>query len=147
MTILFVVIFILAVIFCNILQWKKTAFFMLLIVLVGYLMVGNGLIPALLLTKLQAPTIFNQDIHWKNKNIIVLLGNGTVKLPAEHNVQPTILAYARIMRTAQLYFDCIKNSNQCLIIISGGDALHTGVTEAAAYRDVLQTLGIKIADI
>lgn len=147
MTTLLIFIIILIVIFLTILRLKKTAFLMLLIVLVSYFMVGSGILSALLLPKLQDPFISNQNVHWKDKNVLVLLGNGTVKLPDGYGVKAAILAYSRIVQAAQSYVDCVKSGNQCLVIISGGENSHTGVSEAVLYRDILQTLGVKPSDM
>lgn len=147
MTILFIILILLAILF-SIFQWQKTSYSILLILFVSYFLVGSGFVPSLLLTKLQASFNTSPILHWKDKNVIVLLGNGTIKLPAPANtVKPTVLAYSRIVQTAQLYFDCIKSGNTCLIIISGGDASHTGVSEAVAYSNVLKNLRVKAEDI
>ncbi len=76
-----------------------------------------------------------------------MLGAGTVKSNDTLSPRPTLLAYSRIYETARLYFLCKKTNAQCNIIISGGDALSTGESEASVYQTALNALGIENSNI
>lgn len=147
MTILIIFILLLASLYCMIVR-KKTAGTVLLVFGAVYvLLIGNGLVPRLMLASLQRPFVALPEPVWQKHNAIVLLGAGTVKLPVSEQVIPAILAESRINKAAQLYFSCRKMSSQCTLIISGGDAVRSGMTEAAAYQKVLLNLGVKATDI
>jgi len=75
------------------------------------------------------------------------LGAGANKLTGNNVVKPTIMAYSRINAAARLYFDCKNNHKRCEIIISGGDALKVGQSEAVVYQKELIELGVNNADI
>lgn len=147
MAAIFIFLVIVTAILFSLLRWQKSTIFMLFVLLVSYVVVANGILSAVLLTRLQAPFVTKSSIDWKDKNAIVVLGNGAVKLPAENGVRPTALAYSRIVQAAQLYFECVKSGKKCHIIISGGDTVHTGVSEAISYKELLQTLNVPPADI
>ncbi len=119
---------------------------MLLVVIICYFLVGSGLFPSVLLTQLQIPFVDLPEPEWKNQNAIVLLGAGALTLPKSAQIIPTVMAYSRIYKTASLYLSCIKK-HKCTIIVSGGDALGTGKSEAMVYRDALIQLGINGSDV
>jgi len=108
---------------------------------------GNGLLGNFLLNKLQDKSIMNAPVTWKRNNAIIVLGAGTVRDEATQLIQPTLFAYSRIEKGASEYFSCMKTQNKCTIIISGGDATYTGVSEAELYRHYLLDLNIVSADI
>ncbi len=109
--------------------------------------IGNGFVPELLLRQLQIRFVNLPNPVWKNKNALVLLGAGAIKLPRDHQALPTIMAYSRINEAATLYFNCMKSHHQCEIIISGGDTMRTGKSEAVIYQNVLNDLGVKSSNI
>ncbi len=147
MTTLFIFILLVIAILLAITKHIKACITTLIFTSVGFLAIGNGFIPSLLLIKLQKPFVDLPKNQWKSHNAIVLLGAGTIKLPISNAVNPTIIAYARMNEAARLYLECVKSHNKCTIIISGGDALKMGRSEATVYRDVLIALGINSADI
>lgn len=146
MTVLFIAILFIISIFMLILKKKKIGMGILLVAVICYFIVGSGLFPSILLNQLQAPFIDLPNPEWKSQNAIVLLGAGTVKLPKSVQINPTIMAYSRIYKTASLYLGCIKN-HKCTVVVSGGDALSTGKSEAVVYRDALIQLGVSHSDI
>lgn len=106
-----------------------------------YWLVGSGLLATPLLAFLQSnPTL--QHPVWQKNNAILLLGSGTVRTFAANEVQPSILAYGRILEAYKLYRACVEAEQHCTIVISGADVLHTGETEAEAYQKVLLALGM-----
>lgn len=126
---------------------KKTGITTLGFALIIFFATGTGWIPSLLLSSLQTSYVNLPLPQWKKQNAIILLGAGTIKLPVSHTVNPTIMAYSRINETAQLYHACVKTRNRCTIVLSGGDAAHTGQSEALVYQAALIHLGIKPIDI
>lgn len=142
MTLLFIFILLFIAVWAIIVKHRKTAISAIFLALFSFLIIGNGLLPAILLKRLQAPFVNLSLPEWKNQNAIVLLGVGTIKLPEIDKVVPTITAYGRIEETAFLYLNCLKSHKKCLIIISGGDAVKTSKSEAEIYRDALLNLGI-----
>lgn len=128
-------------------RYKAALFFTSLSVF-DLLFIGTGLFPSILLSRLQNNfAASSSDIHWKNNNLIVLLGGGVIKNPIAHAVEPSIIAYARIYQTAKLYFSCLTQAIQCKIIISGGDPQNNGITEAEAYKNALSHLNVNSDDI
>lgn len=111
-----------------------------------FLMTGTGIILSWCLHDLESFPIQINPV-WKKNNAIVLLGAGTVKSKDALSAQPTLLAYSRIYETARLYLLCKKTKAQCKIIISGGDALSTGESEASTYQTALNNLGIENTNI
>jgi len=126
---------------------QRASLIMLCVTLVCFILIGNGVIGSILLKGLELPFANTTPTEWKHKNAIILLGGGTIKQRTINLVQPTIIAYSRLSETTRLYQSCIKSKNKCTVIISGGDPLNNGVSEAAIYRDYLVSLGIKNNDI
>lgn len=112
-----------------------------------FLLVGCGPIPRWLLTRLQRPYGAASQQSWGARNAIVLLGFGTELPQAGGAPQPSILAYGRIVRAAELYHECKAAGRQCLLLVSGGDSQQHDVTEAKVYGAVLRRLGIPVQDL
>ena len=125
----------------------KTGISLLFFSIVFFLLIGDGLIPTLFLKPLLAPKMNNATHLWRNRNAIVLLGGGLVKISKTSSLIPATLAYSRIYQTARLYFDCRKTQEVCIIIVSGGDPLKMKQSEATVYRTALVNLGINKNDI
>jgi uncharacterized SAM-binding protein YcdF (DUF218 family) len=107
-----------------------------------FLAIGTGLVPHCLVSHLQNGYLNAAKPVWKKNNVIILLGAGLVKLPAEDLIEPSLTAYSRIHRAANLYFQCVKTSGACKILVSGGDPTHLGKSEAFTYKIDLIALGI-----
>ncbi|CAN5453461.1 YdcF family protein [soil metagenome] len=147
MTILILLLFIALTSFLILLKYKKTSIAMLIITLVYFVLVGNGFLALLLTQQLELPYVIDEKLYWEKRNAIVILGAGAVKIPQINIVKPTSLAYARIFTAARLYSFCKKTGNICTIIVSGGDASNTGVSEALAYKKELLDLNVKNSDL
>lgn len=142
------VLLLLVLAFCFFLAKRlQTGIAILLVALICFVAVGDGLVASILLRHLQAPFIDHPALSWRHKNAIVLLGAGAVKLPGTNITSPSIMAYSRIQETARLYFSCVKSHNVCEIVISGGDALKMGTSEAVVYKAALLQLGVSHANI
>jgi uncharacterized SAM-binding protein YcdF (DUF218 family) len=144
MTMLLLFLFLILALILSLLKFSKATAITLLITLLLMLFIGSGLASMLLIDNL-ALTTPSEDLHWGKRNGIILLGAGNVKLSNE--VKPNVLSYSRIFEAAKLYALCKKNAQQCLIIASGGDPLHTNKSEAVAYKEELAKIGVNPADI
>ena len=142
----FVVVIVLAT-SCATLKWRRTSRTLYAISVILFLAVGCGPVPAWLLGDLQSSYEVKPTIEWSKRNAIVLLGAGAEKIARTDLVEPGTFAYTRIVETAELYNDCRKTKTDCKIVVSGGDARHTGSPEAVVYRGVLIGLGIDAADV
>lgn len=111
------------------------------------LLAACGPLPRWLLARLQPPRVTAPANGWAARNAIVLLGVGT-ELPAHGGTpQPSMLAYGRIVKAAELYRDCKVAGRQCLLLVSGGDSQQHHVAEATVYGAVLRRLGIPAQDL
>lgn len=146
MSTLFIFLFLLLTVLLGCSRYKKLGLFVGMITLVSFITIGNGLIPTYLLYLLQTYTR-PDTLAWEKYNTIVVLGAGTSKTPGTHEAMPSLLSYSRISMAVELYRDCKTKPRYCHIVISGGDPLHHGKTEAAVYQDVFLKLGVQSTDI
>ncbi|CAB3644633.1 YdcF family protein [Achromobacter dolens] len=131
--------------FCSALKFRRVSALAYVVVATLFLMLGCGPIPAWLLGSLQSAYATALPIEWGKHNAIVLLGAGTERLT--DTVEPGAFSYARIVAAVERYDDCRKTGEKCEVIVSGGDAAHTGAPEAAVYSNALLKLGVAEADI
>jgi uncharacterized SAM-binding protein YcdF (DUF218 family) len=127
-------------------RYKNACLLSMSAALVIFFVIGNGFLPSYLLHFLQTDKI-PRNIDWKKNNTIVILGAGTSKMPAADKINPSFMSFSRLTIAAELYRRCKTNPVSCHILISGGDPLHNGKTEAATYRDTLIALGINATAI
>ncbi|HXH54384.1 MAG TPA: YdcF family protein [Gammaproteobacteria bacterium] len=148
MTLLFILsLLILAIIFL-ILKRLKMCGFTLMIMLIGFVIMGNGTLPRLLLKPLEAP--YNLELKSEfsqGKNAIVILGGGLTEIPGTDIVKPKFMAYSRIYQGLQLYQSCKKSEHKCTIIISGGNPFSSGISEALVYKNELLKFNVQEMDI
>ncbi|MEG1768099.1 MAG: YdcF family protein [Comamonas sp.] len=112
-----------------------------------FLAVGCGHVPAWLLDDLQASYGVKPANAWGQRNAIVVLGAGTDRIATTGCVEPGLSSYARIVEAATLQRDCRKTGAECKILVSGGDALRTGASDAEVYRKAWLSLGLEGADV
>jgi uncharacterized SAM-binding protein YcdF (DUF218 family) len=116
---------------------------------------GCGIAPALLLGQLQHGYTAAAAPSWQGRNVIVLLGAGTMLASddaasdsASHPlVEPSLSGYPGIIKAYALYRQCRQSGARCAVLVSGGDVYHYGRSEADAYADTLRTLGMPEADL
>lgn len=108
---------------------------------------GCGPLPAWLLVHLQAPYATRPTVTWASRNAIVVLGVGTSRVAATGEVGPTVFAGGRLTEGYTLYRACKQSGNDCKLIVSGGDPFRNGMTEAAAYGEVLLGMGVDRSDL
>lgn len=119
----------------------------LMLAFVMFLAVACGPVPIWLLGHLQAPYAADPPMAWGQRNAIVLLGAGTVRVPDGGAVEASLLAYGRIDKAAALYHACREAGRACRVEVSGGDARYNGRSEAVVYADALRSLGVDAADL
>jgi uncharacterized SAM-binding protein YcdF (DUF218 family) len=132
---------------CAYFHRRRTANALVLLALAGVVLVGCGPLPSALLARLQGPYVAPRSLPWGQDNAIVLLGAGTEAVPASQQVEPGLFAYGRIQRAAAVYRECKQAAAHCVVVVSGGDARHTGRAEADAYAPYLNALGVPPADL
>jgi uncharacterized SAM-binding protein YcdF (DUF218 family) len=115
--------------------------------LVLFLAIACGPLPAWLLDNLQEDHSSAPFIHWSARNVIVLLAAGTTRSSTGLSLQPTLFANGRIIKAAELYRQCKRSGQQCLLLVSGGDSQHHGSAESTVYARVLAALGVSVQDI
>lgn len=147
MSTLFVFLLLLLCILFILFNFRKTSLVIGSISITSYILIGNGFLPAYLLHNLQFPYNQTSPIHWEKTNIIILLGAGTSKNPRSNEIKPSILAFSRISQTAIIYRECKNTNTSCHILISGGDPLNNGKSEAKTYQENLLSLGVNSKDI
>ncbi len=147
MSTFFIFLLILICILLSLFNYKKMSLIIGSTLIVSYLVIGYGFFPAYLLHKLQFPYSQYPPITWKKTNTIILLGAGTSKNFRSNKVKPSLLAFSRITQTAIIYRECKKNNANCYILISGGDPLDHGKSEARTYQESLLSLGVDFRDI
>lgn len=120
---------------------------MLTVSLILFLLIGCGIVPYFLLSGIQT-THLDLKNHFGKNTAIVLFGLGTLKVPKTNIIIPPPLALSRINKAASLYHACKNEKNgECTIIISGGDPMNTGQSEASVYQTVLVQLKVNHQDI
>lgn len=127
-------------------HWRRCAFAVLLLDVALFAVEGCGPLPSALLGGLQGPYAQRASIAWQARNVVVLLGAGTVHVP-RGGIDPALFANGRILEAVSLYHACSTTGHACAIEVSGGDALHTGESEADVYRTTMERVGVPAADI
>lgn len=146
MFILLFFFFLLLTLFFLFLSKRKLSISIGLLTIALFIFVGSGFSPRVLLNYLQKiPT--EKNIAWKEENTLILLGAGISQDPYSQTNYPSVLAFSRLNKTAILYRACREGNHTCHVLISGGDPLKKGHTEASVYRKQLIALGVDQHDI
>jgi uncharacterized SAM-binding protein YcdF (DUF218 family) len=131
-------------------RWKKS----ILLTAAGLcLALSNGIVPSLLLNQLQTyPPFLDDSLHqWRPAyNFIVILGGGISQWQKSGRLVSNPLVQTRITEGARLYQDCRKHRSlpgSCLILLSGGDPNHMGISEAKCMQKELELLDVPSSDI
>lgn len=111
---------------------------------------GKGWIYQLLTPSLELkPRI--EAPQWAESNVIVVLGGGLSRWPENDDLSSNLWAVPRVMEGARLYHSCRDSGENpkrvCKLLVSGGDPLSLGQTEAEIMKRELQSLGITSEDI
>jgi uncharacterized SAM-binding protein YcdF (DUF218 family) len=118
-------------------------------ILAGVLLVavGCGPLPAITLKGLQAGYEAQPVPSWQPKAAIVVLGGGAQQVADTPAVEVPAFVYGRIVKTLELYLRCKRSGNACVVIVSGGDPLKLGASEAKVYGAMLVKVGVDPADL
>lgn len=100
-----------------------------------------------LLARLQSAYAVSTPVVWGQRNAIVLLGAGSVRVAGSSQVDASLFAYGRIRKAAEQYRECRRAGRECKVEVSGGDVRGLGQPEAAIYAGDLQRLGVDAADL
>ncbi len=126
--------------------WRRLGWSIVALAALLFGLVGGGILPRLLLHRLQAPYALRPALSWSPRNAIVLLTGDSVYIPHD-KVEPSMTAYGRITEAAVLYNACRQAQVACKVLVSGGDPSRMGTTLAASYGAVLRRLGVPAADL
>jgi uncharacterized SAM-binding protein YcdF (DUF218 family) len=128
------------------LGWRRLRQAGLVAALLFALAVGCGPLPKILLHYWQAPYGHRPALDWAPANAIVLLTSGS-SYPPGGPLEPGQTAYSRIAEAVVLYRDCHAAGVRCTVLVSGGDADHTGEPLSVTYRRTLLKLGVPDEDM
>ena len=143
---LFLVCLILILALCIIAKFRLLSLMTVSLILFILFAVHSGLIPTPLLKNLQSFPYKQNNLAFKQNNVIVLLGGGVADV-SKTVLLPSLLTYSRIAMAAQSYLSCKKTQAHCTIITSGGDVREVGEPEAHVYKAELVRLGVDAHDI
>lgn len=127
-------------------HWRWLAGGAATLALLSFVLVACGVLPRLLLQRLQAPFAVHPALNWAPHNAIVLLTGDSIYIP-HGKVEPSRGAYARITEAAVLYRACRQAQVGCKLLVSGGDPSRMETTLAASYGRVLRQLGVPEDDL
>ena len=106
---------------------------------------GSGILTQWTLTQLQFGP--RPDINWKARNLLIVLGSGTTRMPYSEDLVTSLPGVSRVLKVARLYFDCKTKKMICKILASGGDPRKNGLSEAAVMAKELLDMKIPVEDI
>lgn len=127
-------------------RFRRSAIALVSIALVLFVGIGGGLFASVLGDNLQ-PYSKLTNPEWKSRNVIVVLGLGTLKWPNSEVVTTHSMGYSRIFEAARLYNDCKKAQRECKILASGGDPSRNGQSEAEVMGRELREIGVPESDL
>jgi len=110
------------------------------------LLIGQGWLPVPVLRHLQNQPPLTSP-QWKEKNVIIVLGLGTVLWPDSALVSTHPIGVSRVREAARLYTHCKSHSKSCTILASGGDPAGNKISEAEVIKRELGEIGIPLADV
>lgn len=107
---------------------------------------ASGPLATLMVYGLQGSYQVQPPIDWAPRNVILVLGAGTVQ-PGDEALQPLFIADGRLLRAVQLYRACKDAGRECRLLVSGGDSQGHGEAESTVYGRALTRLGIPESDL
>ncbi len=129
------------------LQMRRSSRALTAVAVLFFLAVGCGPVPVALLERLQADFVHENTISWGQRNVIILLGAGTVRVGDVGPAEASLFAYGRINKAVALYHACKEADRDCKLEVSGGDARGLGTSEAEIYGADIRQLGVDPADL
>jgi uncharacterized SAM-binding protein YcdF (DUF218 family) len=111
------------------------------------LAIGYGPVPAALLKSLQSGYPDEPGQPWRPRAAIIVLGGGTQQVEDTRTLQVPAVVYGRIVKGLELYRQCKRTGGACVVVVSGGDPLKLGESEAKVYAGMLEKVGVDPADL
>lgn len=112
------------------------------LIVVALVLLASGPLGGALVTSVQSNAVQKPELHWEGRNMIVVFGAGTTRVPIM-GVEPSIFAQGRLLEVVALFRGCTASFAECTIVVSGGDVVGSGRTEASIYAEELVRLGVK----
>ena len=109
--------------------------------------VGCGPLPDELLMQLQSGFEAEPMPAWQPRVAIIVLGGGLQRVAGTGAVEVPLFAYGRVLKALELYLQCKHAARACSLVVSGGDTLETGISEAKVYGDALLKAGVDPSDL
>jgi len=147
MLILLLLVLVLAGLLSGHFRWRRCRWALYGLAVALFLASACGPLPKWLLIHLQAPYAKRPEISWAQRNAIVLLGAGTVRVVETYHVESSIFADGRIIEAYSLYRSCKRTGGDCKLVVSGGDPYRNGLSEAESYGPLLQSMGADSSDL
>lgn len=90
----------------------------------------------------------NSEVYFSDKNVVVVLGGGSVFWPDQKSLSANTMSYSRIFKSFEIYQNCKRAAKSvCHILVTGGDPQLRGQTEFELIAKELRTLGVTNEDI
>lgn len=130
-------------------RWRRrrTGTFAIVLAVLLFLFIGCGPAASWLVDPLQDRYAERPSQPWAQRNAIILLGAGTYKDDVTREVEPSYFANGRLLSAITLYHACRAASDNCLLIVTGGDVQEHGLSEAETYRRALLAAGLPAQDV
>lgn len=147
MTLALLVLLLVVATCCAMSRRRRCSIMFYVLSLVMVVAIGCGPVPIWLLDSLQSAYASRPAVEWGKRNAIILLGAGVQKVPGATFVEPGFFSYGRILAAVELYRACRNTSEDCKVLVSGGDPRGHGVSEAKVYQETLLSLGFRPDDV
>lgn len=100
------------------------------------------------LIKQVQPNQPSAEVYFSDKNVVVVLGGGSIFWPDQKNLSLNTMSYSRVFKAFEIYQSCKRGGKSvCHILVTGGDPQLRGQTEFELIAKELQTLGVTPEDI
>lgn len=143
-----VAVLIFAIVFAQIafrLDKRGLGFKLLFVSLLATFLIGGGPLTHFVLGDLQTSSPLSTPV-WGKKNAIIVLGGGTVKY--QEIVLTSSFAVGRQFEGLRLYRGCKEDAaRECKLVVSGGDPLKSGQSEADVMARELRSAGVANEDL
>jgi uncharacterized SAM-binding protein YcdF (DUF218 family) len=147
MTVLIVLILLVVAAVLDRVGLRRSARALFVLTAILTLAIGCGLVPAQMSRNLQSGYPDEAPRPWRQRTAIIVLGGGIQQIADTRGLQVLPLVYGRIVKGVELYRQCKHAGGACVLLVSGGDPLELGDSEAAVYARVLERIGVDQADI
>src|SRR5882757_2607851 len=126
---------------------RRSARIVVVIGAILFFAVGCGPLPDELLRQLQSGYEAEPILAWQPRVAIIVLGGGLQRVAGTGSVEVPLVAHGRVLEALELYLQCKHAAKACSLVVSGGDTLQAGVSEAKVYGDALLKAGVDPSDL